>query len=159
MDQQALLLGALITLLMLLVVLAARARLRSWKAVRRARRAARGESRAEKLLRRRGYTIHERQKTLRWSITIDGEPHHCLLRADLLVSKDERHFVAEVKTGAKAPHPSNVSTRRQLLEYLVAYRADGVLLVAPELGRVIELGFPLAEGENSPLDRLTAGLH
>lgn len=144
MDESSLIIGALAMLLAVAMILSVRARLRSWRAVRRARRASQGEQRAEKLLRKRGFRICDRQKTLRWSITVDGEPHHCRLRADLLVERDGRQFVAEVKTGELAPSPSNVSTRRQLLEYLIAYRVDGVLLVAPESRQVVELGFPMA---------------
>ncbi|MBT8492259.1 MAG: hypothetical protein KJO07_04295 [Deltaproteobacteria bacterium] len=143
MDESSLVVGALLMLLALAAILAVRARYRSWRAVRRARRASRGERRAEKLLRNRGFRIEARQKTLRWAISVDGQPHYCQLRADLLVEKSGRRFVAEVKTGALAPRPSNVSTRRQLLEYLIAYRVDGVLLVAPERRQVVELGFPM----------------
>lgn len=51
------------------------------------------------------------------------------LRADLLVRQGARRFVADVKTGAEAPKITTAATRRQLLEYRVAYAVDGVLLV------------------------------
>ena len=72
------------------------------------------------------------------------------MRADLIVSRAGRRYVAEVKTGAVAPDVRHAPTRRQLLEYQHAYRADGVLLVAPEAGTVREVLFPGARaGERS----------
>jgi len=122
------------------------ARLQAWarsrRARARARRALRGESHAEKLLVRRGFVIRDRQVTRRWTIDVDGEAFSVSLRADLLVERHSRTFVAEVKTGDEAPRISNVSTRRQLLEYLLAYEADGVLLVEPEAASVREITFP-----------------
>ena len=51
-------------------------------------------------------------------------------------------FVAEVKTGDEAPRMSTAATRRQLLEYHVAFDVDGVLLVCPELGTIQRIEFP-----------------
>ncbi len=50
--------------------------------------------------------------------------------------------MAEVKTGAAAPQLSTAATRRQLLEYRVAFDVDGVLLVDAEAGRVQRVVFP-----------------
>ena len=53
-------------------------------------------------------------------------------------------LVAEVKTGEAAPSLATAATRRQLLEYHVAFAADGVLLVCPERGAIHRIEFPLA---------------
>ncbi len=116
-----------------------RARLRA-----RFGRARRGEMQAERLLEALGFRIEARQARLAWHPVVDGERCEIEGRADLLVSKGGRRFVAEVKTGALAPDVRHAPTRRQLLEYQHAYRADGVLLVAPEAGTVREVGFPVA---------------
>ena len=65
-----------------------------------------------------------------------------LLRADLLVTRNGRRYVAEVKTGRTAPRLDCAATRRQLLEYRIAFGVDGVLLVDAESDCVIvvELG-------------------
>ena len=112
---------------------------------RRARRAIR-EQEAEKLLERAGYRLLERQAERRWTIESDGEPVEIDLRADLLVSRRGRTYVADVKTGGKAPSIRSAATRRQLLEYHVAYDTDGVLLVDMEARaiHVIEFGLELA---------------
>lgn len=119
----------------------------SWRAGRRARRrgarAVRGERDAERLLTRLGYTVVARQVGLEWAIACDGEDHPVDLRADLLVERDGRRYVAEVKTGVSAPLLTNAATRRQLLEYCVAYRVDSVLLVDVEADSVREVTFPI----------------
>jgi hypothetical protein len=97
---------------------------------------------AERLLEARGFRIEARQARLAWHPEVDGERCEVEVRADLIVSRGGRRFVAEVKTGAVAPDVRHAPTRRQLLEYQHAYRADGVLLVAPEAGEVHEVGFP-----------------
>jgi hypothetical protein len=115
----------------------------SWRARRRAARAGAGEHDAAALLRRAGFRIVARQARTRWAPIVDGEPLEIELRADYLVEADGERLVAEVKTGAEAPSLSTAATRRQLLEYLVAFAADGVLLVCPERGAIHRIEFPL----------------
>jgi hypothetical protein len=139
-------LGALAAAIVFLIVLAIA---RRWRA-RRARAAARrrsdrslaGEAEAERLLARLGFEVLDRQVGLDWAIECDGEDHPVLLRADLLVERDGRRYVAEVKTGISAPLLTNAATRRQLLEYCVAYRVESVLLVDVETDSVREISFP-----------------
>lgn len=116
-----------------------------YQAGRRARSSARGERRAETLLTRSGYRILERQVAQPFVIRVDGEVLRVMLRADLLVAKGRRMFVAEVKTGPVASTLMCAETRRQLLEYRVAYPCDGVLLVDMERGRIHEVLFPIDE--------------
>lgn len=119
----------------------------AWRGSKRARkrgaRAVRGERRAEKLLESHGYEILERQLRTAWTIECDDGEHEFDLRADLLVQRDGREFIAEVKTGDAAPDLRNASTRRQLLEYAVAYNSPTILLVDVESRRIQEVYFPL----------------
>lgn len=113
------------------------------RARKRSRRAIAGEVRAETLLESLGYDIESRQEPCVWTIYVDGEAHEVSLRADLLVSRDGRSYIAEVKTGAKAPKLTTAATRRQLLEYRLAYPdIAGVLLVDAESNRVMDVEFP-----------------
>lgn len=96
-----------------------------------------------KLLERAGFRILGRQVRAWWAPTIDGEPHETEVRADYLVEADGEMLVAEVKTGDEAPRLSTAATRRQLLEYHVAFEADGVLLVCPERDAIHRVGFPI----------------
>ena len=110
--------------------------------VRRNKQAIRGESVAEQLLESHGFTILQRQVRGSWQIYVDDEPVTVNLRADLLVERGEEIFIAEVKTGRLAPDPNFPATRRQLLEYQLAFDVDGVILVAPEQSDVWFVSFP-----------------
>ena len=116
----------------------------SWRARRRAVRAGAGEDDAAQMLRSAGFRIVARQARTWWAPLVDGEPVETELRADYLVEADGELFVAEVKTGEEAPRIETAATRRQLLEYHVAFEADGVLLVCPELGTIQRIEFPIA---------------
>ncbi len=115
-----------------------------------AERGAAGETRAEGILARHGYAIDARQAAQRFAITVDGEEVAVMVRADFLVTRGGRRFVAEVKTGEAAPRPEHPPTRRQLLEYRHAFDVDGVLLVHAEAERVQEVEFPPAPVEGAP---------
>jgi hypothetical protein len=115
----------------------------SWRARRRAARAGAGEDDAAVLLRRAGFRIVARQARTCWAPTVDGEPLETELRADYLVEAHGELLVAEVKTGDEAPSLATAATRRQLLEYCVAFDVDGVLLVCPERGSIHRIEFPL----------------
>ena len=74
---------------------------------------------------------------------MDGAATRVDLRADYLVAKGGRTFVAEVKTGRVAPRIESPATRRQLLEYRFAFDVDGVLLVDVDAESVREIAFAL----------------
>jgi Holliday junction resolvase-like predicted endonuclease len=111
----------------------------------RAERASMAERRAEALLERRGYRVVDRQARTRFPYCVDGERDHVDLRADLIVQRRRRRFVAEVKSGRMAPQPRHGATRRQLLEYRLAFDVDGILLVEPEHALIREVRFPTVE--------------
>jgi len=139
--------AAVAAALLVAVVQSVRLALHRWLPARRLRlareRGAEGEVRAEALLRRLGYAIVARQAALSYGVSIDGQPLSVELRADFVVEKDRMRFVAEVKTGRFAPRIETSATRRQLLEYRVAFDAAGVLLVDVDAGRVHTVEFPL----------------
>lgn len=114
----------------------------SWRARRRAARAGAGEDSAAQLLEDAGFTIVERQARVSWAPLVDGTPLFMELRVDYLVEARGELLVAEVKTGDEAPNLETAATRRQLLEYHIAFAADGVLLVCPERGTIQRIVFP-----------------
>jgi hypothetical protein len=118
---------------------------------------AEGERRAEPLLVALGYAIVARQAPASYELAIDGERCAVALRADLLVERDGRRFVAEVKTGRHAPRLETAATRRQLLEYGLAFDVDGVLLVDVDAGRVHAVEFPAAAGAREPATAAAGG--
>ncbi len=130
-----------------------------WRGSRRARRrgarAVRGEVGAIALLEEAGYRVVGRQVRATWVPLVDGEPFPIELRADYVVELDGERLVAEVKTGEAAPNLSTAATRRQLLEYRVAFGVDGVLLVCPERGAIHRVEFPLVKNLLGPGDDAT----
>lgn len=100
------------------------------------------EKRARVLLRKHGYRLDEEQKVGSYEISIDGRAIPIRLRADYIVTKAGRCYVAEVKGGAESVKVTARGTRRQLLEYLLAFEVDGVLLVDMHDGHLHQVKFP-----------------
>jgi hypothetical protein len=121
------------------------ARVRRWLVARRLRlragRASDAEAWAARLLSRAGYQVMGTQVRGSYDLLIDGRPLAIALRADYIVERRGRIFVAEVKSGQLAPSLETAATRRQLLEYRIAFDVDGVLLVDGEEGSIHEVVF------------------
>jgi len=118
---------------------------RAWDTRQRRRRAVlarRGELSARMLLRELGYAIEAEQPEQPWPVVAGGEVFEVVLRADYLVRKGGERYVAEVKTGDLVASLRHGPTRRQLLEYQLAYRASGVLLVDVLSACVLSVEFP-----------------
>jgi hypothetical protein len=113
-----------------------------WKGRHRVDLAQRGEAAAERILGDAGYRVVARQVTGEWQMEVDGECVTVGVRADLVVARGGRRYVAEVKTGERAPDPCYPPTRRQLLEYGLVFDADEVLLVDVPARVVRRVGFP-----------------
>jgi hypothetical protein len=109
---------------------------------RRLRRARAAEDRAAVLLERFGYDILGAEVGGSYDVHVDGRPVRIDLRADYVVERGGKRFVAEVKSGSAAPSIGTSATRRQLLEYRVAFGVDGVLLLDGETERAHAVVFP-----------------
>lgn len=134
------------SILLVIVALVALGQLRRWSKNRGLRRrwsvARAAELEAPALLLEQGYRVLDSQVAGSYSLVVDGKPHLVSLRADYLVTRDGLTYVAEVKSGRKAPRFDTAATRRQLLEYSIAYAVDGVLLVDGLAHRVERVEFP-----------------
>ena len=119
------------------------ARGRSRRARRVGRVAADGEVAGAGLLAAAGFAVLDRQVRHALVVEVDALRYDAGLRCDYLVERDGQRWVGEVKTGAEAPSLANPATRRQLLEYQVAYGAVGVVLVDATSGAVHEVRFAL----------------
>lgn len=99
------------------------------------------EKEAEKILRKNGYTIIDAQKSKPLLITIGNKIHRYLVRIDYLAKKRGKVFVVEVKSGEKIPYITNRETRRQMLEYYLAYQPCGILLLNMKNKSISEVKF------------------
>lgn len=137
-----------VALLVAFVALVGWWRARGWMARgnrARQRIARAGEDDAEALLAEQGFVVVDRQVTHTWQMIVDGEVRDVRCRADLVVRprRDKRaRYVAEVKTGDRATEPTCPATRRQLLEYSMAFDVDGVLLLDMARRRIHTIEFP-----------------
>ena len=87
---------------------------RAWQSARRSRvarargqRASAGERRAALLLESAGFELIGAQVPARYPLLVDGEAQTFDVRADYLVVKNGRTWVAEVKTGASGSAQSS----------------------------------------------------
>ncbi|MCH2109841.1 MAG: hypothetical protein MK135_10955 [Polyangiaceae bacterium] len=101
-----------------------------------------GERHAEKLLGHHGFQILKRQVQTSYEYEIDGRPQLARLAADFLVFDGNSRFIAEVKSGDHNASPRARATRRQLLEYQLAFDVDGVLLVDMNQKKIHIVSFP-----------------
>lgn len=157
------LLGSLCALLLLLYLGGRVARW--WRAgegervlKRRQRRAFQAEEDAAGVLRAHGYQILDEQVEHHWTIDVNGEPFAVELRADYMVKRGGKRYIAEVKSGMSAPSLTTAATRRQLLEYRVAYDVHGILLVDMQAVELNEVDFgDRVEGREERRYRGSAG--
>ncbi len=111
----------------------------------------RGRRRALKLLRRRGFEILDTEVTAPGLIQVDSHLHEYVVRADALVRRKRRVYVAEFKGGAESSSIHHRATRRQLLEYSCVFGVDGVLLVDAHADRIHYVRFVSPVQEHEPV--------
>ena len=87
------------------------------------------EEEAEDLLKEHGFKIIDRQRRADMVTFVNGKPNLSFVKADYIVEKKGKYYVAEVKKGEIVSNPTEPATRRQLLEYKFAYQPDGLILV------------------------------
>lgn len=107
-----------------------------------AKKALGAERAALRLLRSRGYDILDTQVRQSWPVRHGEHYLDINLRADALVRRGNRRFIAEVKSSSLVADLKHGPTRRQLLEYAIAYGTDGVLLIDMYAEHVEEIIFP-----------------
>lgn len=100
------------------------------------------ERRALSFLKKHNYRVVSEQRAGTYAVLIDDSPAQIVLRADFIVEKRGRRYVAEVKSGAQSAKVTERATRRQLLEYLLAFDVEGVLLVDMHDARIKRVEFP-----------------
>ncbi len=113
------------------------------KAKKRSFTSKRAEKKAEKWLKRNGFQITDKQLSRPLIIQTGKTQHRYLIRTDFLVKKGSRKYIVEVKSGQKNSSITNRETRRQLLEYFLAYHSYGIILFDMEHKKFTEVKFLL----------------
>jgi hypothetical protein len=110
----------------------------------------RGEERALAFLDYEGYRILDREVVATGRLQVDGHAREYVVRADALVRRHGRTYVAELKGGAEVSRVTHRGTRRQLLEYATVFDVDGVLLVDGKRRQIHRITFPPRPGSRRP---------
>lgn len=132
-------------------------RIKQRKLAQVSKRAKLGEKEAEKLLQSKGYTILSSQERRSVVMYLDGEPCESFVRADYIVKKGGKTYLAEVKTGKQANvHLPNV--RRQLFEYQNIFDTDGILFIDMNNYAIIEVSFNRSKAINANGKYFLAGV-
>lgn len=121
-----------------IVLYATFTRLRRWLHRRKWQEAKQAEIRAAAILAQHGFRVLRRQPTARILIKVNGKPHYSTIRADFLARRGFFTYIVEVKSGRTAPRLW-ARTRRQLLEYQLAFHPHGMILVDMEKEKVKEV--------------------
>lgn len=111
-----------------------------WLRKRRFVGAKRSEEKAANLLEQQGFHIVCRQPKASSLAYVNGMARTTTIRADFIARKGWRRYVVEVKSGRTASR-LNARTRRQLLEYQLAFQPDSILLVDMSKNNYREISF------------------
>lgn len=101
------------------------------------------EHEAAHFLKKQGYRIVSYHTPIGYTIKVNDVAISISLELDYIVSKHGKTYVAEVKSGEHTATIHYAQTRRQLLEYAVASKYDGYLLVDMHRKKIDEIAFPL----------------
>ena len=113
----------------------------------RARRGHLAEREAQQVLESMGFKVLDRQVGTEIGWWIDQEWHETTVTADYLVKKNGRTAIVEVKTG-KESRATHRHTRRQLLEYKIAFSVDYIYLFDGERKQLSKIDFaPMMKGQ------------
>jgi hypothetical protein len=107
----------------------------------------RGRERAMKILRRYGFEVLDEEVSAPGLVQIDSRLEEYTVRADALVRRKGRTYVAEFKGGPQSASITTAATRRQLLEYSCVFGTDGILLVDAHAGRIHYVRFVSASSQ------------
>lgn len=111
----------------------------------------RGRRRALKLLHQYGFRVLDTEVSAPGLVQVDSQLQEYTVRADALVRRKRRTYVAEFKGGPASASIQNRTTRRQLLEYACVFGVDAVLLVDAHGGRIHYVRFVSAAQERRPV--------
>src|SRR3989338_17263 len=106
------------------------------------------EKEAEGLLGQAGYRILDKQFKETIITNIDGKDHVGYLLADYTVQRDKDKFVVVIKTGEGEGDPNEPVFRRKLMEYRLAFKDYGILVLDVGRGELHEVHFRFPHERN-----------
>jgi Holliday junction resolvase-like predicted endonuclease len=116
---------------------------KKFKSRRRLKRGLQKEKEAYKVLKKLGYKIIGNNIKYNYSLGVNEESVNVTIEIDYLVQKKGKTHIIEVKSGESASQITNSSTRRQILEYSLFIKNDGIFLLDMEKEILQEINFPV----------------
>jgi hypothetical protein len=98
---------------------------------------------AQTFLIQQGYSIQAYHLPISYTLNLDNKPITIGLELDYIISKNGKTYVAEVKSGEHTATVYYAQTRRQILEYAIATKYDGYLLIDMHHKKIHKIQFPL----------------
>ncbi|WP_274964091.1 MULTISPECIES: hypothetical protein [Tepidanaerobacter] len=114
-------------------------------------KARKSEFKAIEFVESKGFEIVDLQSEREYILSVDGKPHKITVRADMIIKKGNKIYIAEVKSGKKVTSPKHSGTRRQLLEYFMVYRPHGLILIDMERKKIRTVEYSILQVKNSGL--------
>ena len=105
------------------------------------------DDKARKILEHLGFSVENDYAKHTMRVFQDGQPLDLPVQPDIIVSKGGKSYVVDIMQKNEMSQVSDPKTRRQLLEYFVAYKPDGVLLMDMENKRIHDIRFDLLSPE------------
>lgn len=115
--------------------------------VKRLKKGKDAEKDAQRLLQKRGYTIHDYQPQLSYNMLVSNERKSIQITPDFIAAKGSLKYVVEVKSGDVATNPLYGNTRRQILEYAMVSEMP-LLFVDMTNEEIHEIKFPFGPEKN-----------
>ncbi|MFO7868287.1 MAG: hypothetical protein R6U95_03190 [Bacteroidales bacterium] len=103
------------------------------------------EEQAAKILTKNGYNILSNHEKFHYSLYDNTKKITIHLESDYVVSKRNKTFLVEVKSGEHTAHITYAATRRQLLEYYCASNFDGYILINMHTKTLHTITFPFTK--------------
>ena len=119
------------------------------KGRRRLKRGLKKEKEAYRVLKRMGFGIVGNNIKSSYSLQLNKDSVNVGLEIDYLVERKGKTYIVEVKSGESANQITNRDTRRQILEYSMFIKNDGVFLLDMENENLQEIVFPIKH-KNKP---------
>jgi hypothetical protein len=100
------------------------------------------EEKAADFLIKHNYSINSHHQKFEYSLIDNNQKIKINLESDYIVTKNNKTYLVEVKSGDNTANIQYAPTRRQILEYFFATNFDGYLLLDMNKEEIHEIEFP-----------------
>ncbi len=103
---------------------------------------------AVEILKAQGYRILDVERHCPVTVGVDDRQYRHMIVVDIIVKRQGKTYLVEVKSGKQTRRLNSARSRRQLLEYYSVYKPDGIILLEPDSGKMRYVSFRTAGGHH-----------